>query len=62
MNPSTHKNTPLKTGTPVSSKLANMLIQLKETENTSSVISPLVIQHHAIKSVIKPTEVLNIFN
>ncbi len=62
MHPSTHTNTPLKTGTPVSSKLANMLIQLKETENTSSAISPLVIQDQALKSVIKSLEVLNIFD
>lgn len=47
MHHSTHTNTYLQSGTPVSSKLAHMLIQLKETESTS-VISPLVIQDHQV--------------
>ena len=47
MHHSTNTSTSLQSGTPVSSKLAHMLIQLKETESTS-VISPLVIQDHQV--------------
>jgi len=59
MHPITHTNTPLKSGTPVSSKLAHMLIQLKETEN-SSMISPLVNQDQNAKSKMQSTEVYNV--